>query len=585
MLKRIKALFNKKKDGAESLEPLAGPGAEAARPPIHRGPQVVHRPIAVQDLDPDAVKIVRRLARFDHTAYLVGGCVRDLLLDRSPKDFDIGTSATPRQIKRLFRNCRIIGRRFRLAHIYFHNGKVIEVATFRSLETDDSAGGNGDAGNGDLLIKDDNVFGTPETDALRRDFTINQLFYDVNEEQVIDHADGLGDLRRRYVRAIGDPEIRFREDPIRILRAIKFAARLDFEIERETLEALARHREEIPKAAAPRILEEINRFCRGGAARRSFELMRETRVMQVVLPEFAGGYEGHDAEWDRCRELLDGIDKRNAEGHEVTTGAILAALMLPLLAERMGFRPDGTAEQPRGLKVREMADEVLQPLAQRLRAARKDQERCRDLMLTLFRMVPSKRVRRNTRRGILGRECLADALWMLEVWAARDGGEFAEALEYWKQAASEQPETGSAQRTTRRSRGGRRRGGSRQDTSQEGGRERATESGAKRRPARGRKTPSAPPKPDPDMPSPWDEKYFFAALPSVPDLEQPEGDVDRPADEAVPTDSGTSDAPADGAEAAARPRRRRRRRGGRGRGRSGRSGTASDSDTDKKESS
>jgi poly(A) polymerase len=270
MLKRIRELFSRR--GEKPRTPAvtdADPGkarpAKADPPPIHRGPSVVHRPIPRGDLDPDAVKIVQRLTRFDHSAYLVGGCVRDLLLDRRPKDFDLGTSATPRQVKRLFRNCRIIGRRFRLAHIYFQNGKVIEVATFRAHE------GNGSSTTGrggqDLMIRDDNQFGTPEEDALRRDFTINSLFYDVNDGTVLDHADGLSDLRRRLVRTIGDPEIRFREDPIRILRAIKFAARLDFEIEPETLKALKRTRKEIPKAAAPRILEEINRFCRGGAAR------------------------------------------------------------------------------------------------------------------------------------------------------------------------------------------------------------------------------------------------------------------------------------------------------------------------------
>ena len=210
---------------------------------VHHGPSVVHRPIPESDLDPDAVRIIRRLVRFDYTAYLVGGCVRDLLLGRAPKDFDIATSATPRQVKRLFSNCRIIGRRFRLAHVYFQNGKIIEVATFRTrdvqADTSDDASEAVDEAD-DLMIRDDNVFGSPEEDAVRRDFTVNQLFYDVDTGNVLDHADGLGDLRRSLVRTIGDPEVRFKEDPIRILRAIKFAARLDFAIEPTTREALLR---------------------------------------------------------------------------------------------------------------------------------------------------------------------------------------------------------------------------------------------------------------------------------------------------------------------------------------------------------
>ena len=286
MLKRLRKILTRRR-ATTSPEPAPrqreNDRIRGEVPPIHHGPKVVHRPIPISDIDPDAVKILRRLTRFNHTAYLVGGCVRDLLLDRHPKDFDIGTTATPRQVRRAFSNCRIIGKRFRLAHIYFQNGKIIEVATFRARDGD----GDGDAPtppggqDGDLLIRDDNIFGTPEEDALRRDFTINALFYDVNDENVLDHADGLGDLRRRLIRTIGDPEIRFREDPIRILRAIKFAARLDFEIEPGTLEALRQTRNLIPKAAPPRILEEINRFCRGGAARKSFEALRETGVFEV----------------------------------------------------------------------------------------------------------------------------------------------------------------------------------------------------------------------------------------------------------------------------------------------------------------
>jgi poly(A) polymerase len=209
VLKKIKALLERgsKRLRTEPRAPgpiaAAEPAKPAAPPPVHRGPEVVHHPVSLQDLDPDAVRIVKRLTRFDCTAYLVGGCVRDLLLDIKPKDFDIATSATPRQVKRLFSNCRIIGRRFRLAHIYFQSGKIIEVATFRAKDAVDAAAEAVEADAAaaeprdvpdDLLIRDDNVFGTPEEDALRRDFTINALFYDVNAETVIDHADGLGDL-------------------------------------------------------------------------------------------------------------------------------------------------------------------------------------------------------------------------------------------------------------------------------------------------------------------------------------------------------------------------------------------------------
>lgn len=232
-------------------------------------------------IDPDAEKVVRRLTRGGYQAYLVGGCVRDLLLGRQPKDFDVSTSATPREIKALFRNCRIIGRRFRLAHIFFGQ-KIIETSTFRANPRQDAS-----ADDAELLIRRDNVFGTDTEDARRRDFTINGLFYDVEKEAVIDHVHGLADLDAGLVRTIGDPDVRFREDPVRMLRAIKFAARLDFTIEPATYAALLRHREEIRKCAAPRVIEEVYRLMRGGAARRSMELLAETGLLEILSTHLA----------------------------------------------------------------------------------------------------------------------------------------------------------------------------------------------------------------------------------------------------------------------------------------------------------
>src|SRR5215207_6496262 len=205
-------------------------------------PRSGHR-ISRRDVDSDALKVLYRLNEHNYIAYLVGGSVRDLLLQRRPKDFDIGTSAHPYQVKRLFRNCWIIGRRFRLAHVKF-GPKTIEVATFRRqvsaaelaaleeqpvpegipLETESDTGQ-------DRLVHRDNTFGTPEEDAFRRDFTINALFYDIATFSIIDYVHGMDDLQAGIVRSIGDPEVRFREDPVRMLRAIALAARLDFVID------------------------------------------------------------------------------------------------------------------------------------------------------------------------------------------------------------------------------------------------------------------------------------------------------------------------------------------------------------------
>src|SRR6202048_2544952 len=217
-------------------------------------PRVIPRaehPISRRDVDPDALRVLYRLRQYDHVAYLVGGSVRDLLLGRRPKDFDIGTSAHPYQVKKLFRNCWIIGRRFRLAHVKFGT-KVIEVATFRrqvapgeEVVQDGVPAPDPTTPEGEHLIHRDNTFGTPEEDAFRRDFTINALFYDIATFSVIDYVNGLEDLRAGIIRSIGDPLVRFKEDPVRMLRAVALAARLDFTIDQPVLDAIHLHRHEI----------------------------------------------------------------------------------------------------------------------------------------------------------------------------------------------------------------------------------------------------------------------------------------------------------------------------------------------------
>jgi len=540
MLKRIRKLLGRR-SGKTATAPREASPAPASRPRVHHGPKVVHLPIAASDLDPDAVKIVRRLTRFDQRAYFVGGCVRDCLLDRKPKDFDIGTSATPRQIKRLFRNCRIIGRRFRLAHVYFQDGKIIEVATFRALDEQDPGGSN--AEQQDLLIRDDNVFGTPEEDALRRDFTINSLFYDLGDETVLDHADGLGDLRRKLVRTIGDPDTRFREDPIRILRAIKFAARLDFTIEKGTLESLRRNRQELNRAAMPRVLEELNRFCRGVAARRSFELMDETGVFDVVFPEIASGYTRERREL--MFEILRRMDEvRGEDPRGIRSGEIFAAVLLPLVATPFGWKDDGTAERPRGLNVRQVMDDLLRPMALRLRVPRREQEHCRQVLATLFRMVPVGRPRRNTMRAILNRECLPDALWILRVLADRMGGEFETAYAFWSTERPE-PQEATSDETAETPRPRRRR---RRSRSRSG--EAAARASEAQRPRENDRKPT-----ETSKPTKRSDDSFFAALPSAPEIA---GGNEIQADRsgaAVVVPEGVAEP-----EAEARPKRRRRRR-------------------------
>src|SRR3989440_1081045 len=253
-------------------------------------PRAEH-PISRQQIDPDALKVLYRLHQYNHIAYLVGGSVRDLILGRHPKDFDIGTSAHPYQVKKLFRNCWIIGRRFRLAHVKF-GPKVIEVATFRrqvaageEVVADGVPAPDPSTPEGEHLIHRDNTFGTPEEDAFRRDFTINALFYDIATFSVIDYVGGLDDLRASVVRSIGDPDVRLREDPVRMLRAIALAARLDFTIEPALVDAIRTHRHEIAKASLPRLLEEYYKILRAGSSEKAFRGLAEVGLLEPISHE------------------------------------------------------------------------------------------------------------------------------------------------------------------------------------------------------------------------------------------------------------------------------------------------------------
>ncbi len=237
-------------------------------------------------LDPDALFVVRQLQRHRHTAYIVGGSIRDLLVGRTPKDYDVSTSATPREIRRLFHYARVIGRRFKLVHVVFKNNKIIETSTFRKApehdESDESE---------DLLIRDDNLYGTPEEDAFRRDFTINGLFYDPHNERIIDFVDGLPDIEARLIRCIGDPDIRFQEDPVRILRALRFSAKLDFTIEAETLRHMQLHRDQLKLAAPRRVRDETWKLLLCGQASSCVNLAMSTGVLNVLAPELVPSFE------------------------------------------------------------------------------------------------------------------------------------------------------------------------------------------------------------------------------------------------------------------------------------------------------
>ena len=475
MLNRLKRLFGRRSvapssSPAGSDSPVGAPGkpdspaASTAKPDDLPAPPPARakvRDIRMEDIDTDAIQVLRRLTRNGHVAYLVGGCVRDLLLGRSPKDIDISTSARPSQVRRLFRNSRIIGRRFQLAHIFFREPggraeKIIEVSTFRAYH-----GGNENSE--DLLITRDNVFGTPEEDALRRDFTVNSLFFDIERGEVIDHLGGIEDLRRGVIRTVGDPDIRLREDPIRILRAIKFAARLGFEIEPATLKALRVHRWEIRRAAAPRTLEEILRILRSGAAVPAFSLLGETRTLEVLLPEIDAALHRDESLVDVYFGVLGEFDRRVAAGETLSNAVVLTSILLPLTPWPGGQGQRGFAE------VRAAVLELLDGVLQRLRVSRKDSEAVRQLMLSIRKMAPGFQARRFSRTVLSRRPYFRELLTVFSIHC-RARRCWTEALQDWEdrlppaeRTPARQPSSGPA--GVRREGNGRRRrrqgGGSR----------------------------------------------------------------------------------------------------------------------------
>jgi poly(A) polymerase len=456
-------------------------------------PRIIPReehPISRRHIDPDALKVLYRLRQFDHIAYLVGGSVRDLLLGRRPKDYDIGTSAHPYQVKKLFRNCWIIGRRFRLAHVKF-GLKVIEVATFRRQvapgeevvqdgvpapvlhDTADRAGGAAaPAGAGDHgidhehLIHRDNTFGTPEEDAFRRDFTINALFYDIATFSIIDYVGGLDDLRARLVRSIGDPDVRLREDPVRMIRAIALASRLDFEIEPGLLQAIRTHRREIVKSSQARLLEEYYKILRAGAAEVTFRGLADVGLLESISSELHHG--AAEPLWrslaalDAYRRRFDGTP--DALSNPILLGSLLLPLGITLHARRWEDRVRHGRHRAGAARIEPVAesgahegnppvsgpdDAARQPDRRApgprlgdLPIARRDVERLRQI-IGLQRRLRDLSASPRAQRALTHRHVFRDALTWLDIH-----GEAPDVVDHWKALlgsgrGAEQPAPGS----------------------------------------------------------------------------------------------------------------------------------------------
>lgn len=287
-------------------------------------PRVLSRdehPISRKDLDQDAVRILYRLKKHGFQAYVVGGAVRDLLRGEHPKDVDIATDARPWELRDLFHNSRMIGRRFRIVHVFFGD-KNIEVATLRrQIDVDEESD--------DLYVEEDNAWGDVESDSFRRDFTINALFYDISDFSLIDYTGGVDDIDHKIIRCIGDPTVRFQEDPVRMLRAIKFAARFGFSIEYECDEAIHAHAEDILKASTPRVTEEVFRILSQDNAAPGLEMLRDFGFLDVLWPQWLELI-GEDG-FAQVVDFFEAVQREGEEGRFYPLELVAAGLFVPLL--------------------------------------------------------------------------------------------------------------------------------------------------------------------------------------------------------------------------------------------------------------
>jgi poly(A) polymerase len=310
------------------------PNRQAGRqaPPATRAGTIIPRDqhtVSRKLISANALRVLYRLRDAGFQAYLVGGAVRDMLLGIVPKDFDVATDARPEQIKQQFRNCRLIGRRFRLAHIHYGQ-EIIEVATFRGSGTGEGIGDVDQESVTGRLLRD-NTYGTLEEDIFRRDFTANALYYNIADFSIRDDVGGVADIQARRLRMIGDPEARFREDPVRMLRAVRFAAKLDFEIDAQSTRVIPQLAYLLGEVPPARLFDETGKLLLMGSARRGFHLLREHGLLPALMPQVANSLAGDGGEaFGRFVDAaLTSSDTRIAEGKPLTPGFLLAVLLWP----------------------------------------------------------------------------------------------------------------------------------------------------------------------------------------------------------------------------------------------------------------
>jgi len=423
-------------------------------------PKIIPRaehPISRANISSNALKVLYRLKNAGYSAFVVGGGVRDLLLGRHPKDFDVVTDALPEDVDRLFRNCRLIGRRFRLAHVRFGRD-IVEVATFRAT------GGNGQ--DDDRLhdesgrILRDNVYGTIDEDIWRRDFTVNALYYNIADFTLWDYTTGLEDIENRTLRLIGDPETRYREDPVRMLRAVRLAAKLGFTIAPETGEPIPRLAGLLADVPPARLFDEVLKLFHSGSALDSFELLRQYGLFQYLFPQTAAALEGPEGEagLEFIRLGLANTDQRVREDKPVTPTFLYAVFLWP----------------PIRALAKQLEGERFGPVLALVEAAHRvvgEQQRNTTLpkrfsgpMKEMIAMQPRFENRKGSRAAKLLEHKRFRAAYDFLVLRARCGEVDPEIAEFWTRVQEMSPEErrdafgeGKRRRQGRRRRGGRRR--------------------------------------------------------------------------------------------------------------------------------
>jgi len=322
--------------------------------------------ISRKNISPSALKVLYKLDSEGFQAFLVGGGVRDLLLGNRPKDFDVATNATPEQLRELFRNARIIGRRFKIVHIRFGR-EIIEVTTFRahhkpaeiSKENSRKALMHLDSAHSSAgMILRDNVYGDINEDAVRRDFTVNALYYTIRNFLVLDFSSGLEDIQKKLIRIIGDPNVRYKEDPVRMLRAIRFSAKLDFTIEQGTREAIDKLAPMLESVAPARLFDETLKMLSSGYGERTFEILRQFKIGHFLFPDTLDCMDSSDLPENRLVQLaLRNTDRRIAEDKSVTPAFLFAALLWPVLRNRLG--QSLATRQPSIQELHELANQAI----------------------------------------------------------------------------------------------------------------------------------------------------------------------------------------------------------------------------------